>query len=39
MSLMVLGSLALASTISPLKARIADYETQMELAASTDIVD
>lgn len=33
---MVLGSQALASTISTLKARIADYETQTELAASTD---
>lgn len=33
---MVLGSQALASTISTLKARIADYETQAELAASTD---
>ncbi|MDF2822561.1 MAG: short-chain dehydrogenase [Clostridiales bacterium] len=36
---MVLGSQALASTISTLKARIADYETQTELATSTDIVD
>lgn len=35
----VLGSQALASTISTLKARIADYETQTELAASTDIVN
>jgi hypothetical protein len=34
---MVLGSQALASTISTLKARIADYETQTELAASTDV--
>ncbi|NLZ52728.1 MAG: SDR family oxidoreductase [Thermoanaerobacteraceae bacterium] len=33
---MVLGSQALASTISTLKARIADYEKQTELAASTD---
>ena len=33
---MVLGSQALASTISTLKARVADYETQTELAASTD---
>ena len=33
---MVLGSQALASTITTLKARIADYETQTELAASTD---
>ena len=33
---MVLGSQALASTISTLKARVADYETQAETAASTD---
>ena len=33
---MVLGSQALASTISTLKARVADYETQTKLAASTD---
>jgi len=33
---MVFGSQALASTISTLKTRIADYETQKELAASTD---
>lgn len=33
---MVLGSQALASTISTLKARVADYEKQTELAASTD---
>ncbi|MNC24961.1 short chain dehydrogenase [compost metagenome] len=33
---MVLGSQALANTVSTLKARIADYETQTELAASTD---
>jgi NAD(P)-dependent dehydrogenase (short-subunit alcohol dehydrogenase family) len=33
---MVLGSQALASTISTLKARIADYETQTATAASTD---
>jgi len=33
---MVLGSQALVSTISTLKARIADYETQTELATSTD---
>jgi cytochrome c biogenesis protein ResB len=32
---MVLDSQALASTISTLKARVADYETQTELAAST----
>lgn len=33
---MVLGSQALSATISRLKERIADYETQTELAASTD---
>ena len=33
---MVLGSQALASTISTLKARLADFETQKELAGSTD---
>lgn len=33
---MVLGSQALAATISRLKARVADYETQTKLAASTD---
>ena len=33
---MVFGSQALASTISTLKARVADYETQTGLAASTD---
>jgi NAD(P)-dependent dehydrogenase (short-subunit alcohol dehydrogenase family) len=33
---MVLGSQALASTILTLKARVADYETQTDLAASTD---
>lgn len=33
---MILGSHALASTISTLKARVADYEKQTELAASTD---
>lgn len=33
---MVLGSQALASTVATLKARIADYETQTDLAASTD---
>ena len=36
---MVLGSQALASTISTLKARIADFETQKELAASTDYLE
>ena len=34
---MVLGSQALDATITRLKARVADYETQTELAASTDI--
>jgi NADP-dependent 3-hydroxy acid dehydrogenase YdfG len=34
---MVLGSLALSATLERLKARVADYETQTELAASTDI--
>lgn len=33
---MVFGSQALASTISTLKARIADFEKQADLAASTD---
>lgn len=36
---MVLGSQALQATITRLKERIADYETQTELAASTDIVE
>lgn len=35
---MVLGSQALDATITRLKERIADYETQTELAASTDVV-
>lgn len=35
---MVLGSQALSATITRLKERVADYETQAELAASTDIV-
>ena len=35
---MVLGSVALSATIARLKERLADYETQTELAASTDIV-
>lgn len=34
---MVLGSHALLTTITRLKERVADYETQTELAASTDI--
>lgn len=34
---MVLGSQALSATITKLKERIADYETQTKLAASTDI--
>lgn len=33
---LVLGSLALESTLKTLKTRIADFETQRELAASTD---
>ena len=33
---MVLGSQALAATLERLKARVSDYETQIELAASTD---
>ena len=33
---MVLGSVALASTLSTLRAWVADLETQSELAASTD---
>lgn len=36
---MVLGSQALKATIARLKERIADYEMQMELAASTDIFE
>jgi NAD(P)-dependent dehydrogenase (short-subunit alcohol dehydrogenase family) len=36
---MVLGSQALDATITRLKERIADYETQTELAASTDVVE
>ena len=36
---MVLGSQALDATLTRLKERIADYETQTELAASTDIVE
>lgn len=36
---MVLGSQALEATITRLKARIADYETQWELAASTDVTE
>ena len=36
---MVLGSQALASTLSVLKARVADFETQVEVAASTDSVE
>ena len=33
---MVLGSQALSSTISTLKARLADFESQKEIAGSTD---
>lgn len=36
---MVLGSQALSATITRLKERIADYETQTELAGSTDITE
>lgn len=36
---MVLGSQALSATITRLNERIADYETQKELAASTDIIE
>lgn len=34
---MVLGSQALSATLARLKERVADYETQTELASSTDI--
>ena len=36
---MVLGSQALRATLERLHERIADYETQTELAASTDVVE
>ena len=36
---MVLGSQALSATIARLKERVADYETQTESAASTDIAE
>lgn len=36
---MVLGSQALRATLERLHERIADYETQTELASSTDIVE
>lgn len=36
---MVLGSQALSATIERLEARVADYKTQTELAASTDVKD
>lgn len=36
---MVLGSQALAATIQRLEERIADYRTQTELAASTDVTE
>ncbi|MBQ9348198.1 MAG: SDR family oxidoreductase [Oscillibacter sp.] len=36
---MVLGSKALAATIQRLEERIADYRTQTELAASTDVTE
>lgn len=36
---MVLGSQALRATLERLRERIADYETQTDLAASTDVVE
>ena len=36
---MVLGSQALAATIQRLEERVADYKTQSELAASTDVTE
>ena len=36
---MVLGSQALAATIERLEERVADYKTQTELAASTDVTE
>ena len=36
---MVLGSQALRATLERLRERIADYETQTDLAASTDIIE
>lgn len=36
---MVLGSQALKATIATLQKRLAEYETETELAASTDIVE
>ena len=36
---MILGSQALSTTVTRLKERIAEYETQTELAASTDIIE
>ena len=36
---MVLGSQALRATIERLESRVADYKTQTELAASTDVTD
>lgn len=36
---MVLGSQSLRATLERLHERIADYETQTELAASTDVVE
>jgi len=35
----VLGSQALESTIDTLKARLADFETQTNVAASTDFIE
>ena len=36
---MVLGSQALKATIERLEERVADYKTQTELAASTDVAE
>ena len=36
---MVLGSQALAATIQRLEERVADYKTQTEFAASTDVTE
>lgn len=36
---MVLGSQALSATLTRLKERVSDYETQTELAASTDVTE
>ena len=36
---MIFGSQALSATLARLKERIADYETQTDLAAATDIME